>query len=99
MLDSAYLARLICDAIAGMGMTPRILPKSNTTCKNGGSQTWGEMTRTHRDDLDKFTAEYHQRSISRPSLGQSRRCTGTTFGAGGSSGRTERLQSGSFVTT
>ncbi len=62
-LDSAYLARLICDAIAGMGMTPRILPKSNTTCKNGGSQAWGEMTRIHRDDLDRFMAEYHQRSI------------------------------------
>ena len=62
-LDSAYLARLICDAIAGMGMTPRILPKSNTTCKNGGSQAWGEMTRTHRDGLDRFMAEYHQRSI------------------------------------
>ena len=62
-LDSAYLARLICDAIAGMGMTPRILPKSNTTCKNGGSQAWSEMTRTHRDDLDRFMAEYHQRSI------------------------------------
>ena len=62
-LDSAYLARLICDAIAGMGMTSRILPKSNTTCKNGGSQVWGEMTRTHRDDLDRFMAEYHRRSI------------------------------------
>ena len=30
-LDSAYLTRLICDAIAGMGITPRIRPKSNTT--------------------------------------------------------------------
>ena len=40
-LDSAYLARLICDAIAGMG----------------------EMTRIHRDDLGRFMAEYHQRSI------------------------------------
>ena len=62
-LDSAYLARMICDAIADKGWTPRILPKSNTTCKNGGSQSWGEMTRTHRDDLDRFMDEYHQRSI------------------------------------
>ena len=36
-LDSAYLARKICDAIAAKGMTPRIRPKSNTVCKNWGS--------------------------------------------------------------
>ena len=62
-LDSAYLARLLCDEIANRGWTPRILPKSNTTCNNGGSQAWGDMTRTHRDDLDRFISEYHQRSI------------------------------------
>ena len=62
-LDSAYLARLLCDEIANRGWTPRILPKSNTACKNGGSQAWGDMTRTHRDDLERFMAEYHQRSI------------------------------------
>ena len=62
-LDSAYLARLICDAIAGMGMTPRILPKSNTTCKNGSSQAWGDITRTHRNELARFMDEYYQRSI------------------------------------
>ena len=62
-LDSAYLARLICDAIAGMGMTPRIQPKSNTTCKNGGSQAWGDMARTHRNELTRFMDEYRQRSI------------------------------------
>ena len=62
-LDSAYLARLLCDAIANRGWIPRILPKSNTVCKNGGSQAWGDMTRTHRDDLERFMSEYHQRSI------------------------------------
>ena len=55
-LDSAYLAKKICDAISDKGMVPRIRPKSNTVCKNGGNQAWGDMTRTHRD-------EYHQRSI------------------------------------
>ena len=50
-LDSAYLARKICDTIAAKGMTPRIRPKSNTVCKNWGSQAWGDMTRTHRDEL------------------------------------------------
>ena len=37
-LDSAYLARKICDAVSDKGMVPRIRPKSNTACKNGGSQ-------------------------------------------------------------
>ena len=62
-LDSAYLARLPYDAIAGRGWMPRILPKSNTVCKNGGSQAWGDMARMHRDDLERFMSEYHQRSI------------------------------------
>ena len=62
-LDSAYLARKICGAISDKGMTPRIRPKSNTVCKNGGSQAWGDMTRTHRDELARFMDEYHQRSI------------------------------------
>ena len=62
-LDSAYLARKICGAISDKGMVPRIRPKSNTVCKNGGSQAWGDMTRTHRDELARFMDEYHQRSI------------------------------------
>ena len=62
-LDSAYLARKICDAISDKGMVPRIRPKSNTVCKNGGSQAWGDMARTHRDGLARFMDEYHQRSI------------------------------------
>ena len=61
-LDSAYLARKICDAISDKGIVPRIRPKSNTVCKNGGSQAWGDMARTHRDELARFMDEYHQRS-------------------------------------
>ena len=89
-LDSAYLARKICDAIAAKDMTPRIRPKSNTVCKNGGSQAWGDMTRTHRDELARFMDEYHQRSIIEAVFGQSRRCTETTFGAVGAPGRARR---------
>ena len=48
------------------------------------------MTRTHRDELARFMDEYHQRSISRPSLGQSRKCTETIFGAAGAPGRAGR---------
>ena len=61
-LDSAYLARKICDAISDKGMVPRIRPKSNTVCKNGGSQAWAiwpERTGTSC----RFMDEYHQRSI------------------------------------
>ena len=68
-LDSAYLARKICDAIYDKGMTPRIRPKSNTVCKNVGSQAWGDMTRTHRD-------EYHQRSIVEAVFGAIKRMYG-----------------------
>ena len=32
-----------CDAISDKGMVPLIRPKSNTVCKNGGSQAWGDM--------------------------------------------------------
>ena len=62
-LDAAYPARKICDAISDKGMTPRIRPKPNTVCKNGGSQAWGDMIRTHRDEMARFMDEYHQRSI------------------------------------
>ena len=57
------LARKICDAISDKGMVPRIRPKSNTACKNRGSQAWGDMVRTRRDGSARFMDEYHQRSI------------------------------------
>lgn len=53
----------LCDWIAANGMIPRIKPKSNTVCKNNGSQAWGDMLRKYRDDKDGFMDEYHQRSI------------------------------------
>ena len=37
-LDSAYLARLLRDAIANRGWIHQILPESNTVCKNGSGQ-------------------------------------------------------------
>ena len=42
-LDSAYLAREMCDMISAMGMVPRIKPKSNTMRNVKGSQTWRGM--------------------------------------------------------
>ena len=75
-LDSAYLARKICDAISDKGMVPRIRPKSNTVCKNGGSQAWGDMTRTHRDERARFMDEYRQRSIIEAVFGAIKRMYG-----------------------
>ena len=88
-LDSAYpygyLARLLCDAIANRGWIPRILPKSNITCKNGGSQAWGDMTRTRGDDPERFMsglspAQHHrgrlwgnQEDVRQPPPGQEAR--------------------------
>ena len=42
-LDSAYLARDVCNTISGLGMAPRIKPKSNTIHNAFGSQSWREM--------------------------------------------------------
>ena len=62
-LDSAYLARDMCDTIHAMGMTPRIKPKSNTIRNARGSQPWREMVSLYMDDRDTFDSEYHQRSV------------------------------------
>ena len=89
-LDSTYLTRKICDVIAAKDLVPRIRPKSNTVCKNEGSQAWGGMIRTHRNELDRFMDEYHQRSIIEAVFGQSRECMGTTSGVAGAPGRAGR---------
>ena len=62
-LDSAYLAREMCDMISAMGMVPRIKPKSNTVRNAKGSQAWREMVESYMDDRKTFDSEYHQRSI------------------------------------
>ncbi len=62
-LDSAYLAREMCDMISAMGMVPRIKPKSNTVRNAKGSQTWRGMVDLYMDDRETFDSEYHQRNI------------------------------------
>ena len=62
-LDSAYLAREICNAISNRGMVPRIWPKSNTIHNALGSQSWRDMIDLYAEDLPTFKSEYHQRSI------------------------------------
>ena len=62
-LDSAYLAREMCDMISAMGMVPRIKPKSNTVHNAKGSQAWRGMVDLYMDDRETFDSEYHQRSV------------------------------------
>ena len=62
-LDSAYLARELCDMISAMGMVPRIKPKSNTVRNAKGSQPWREMVDLCMDNRETFDSEYHQRSV------------------------------------
>ena len=86
-LDSAYLARKICDAIAAKGMTPRIRPKSIPSARTGAAKPgaiWPKHTGTSW--LGSWTSTASAAS-SRPSLAQSRKCTETIFGAVGAPGR------------
>ena len=62
-LDSAYLARDMCDIISAMSMVPRIKPKSNTVRNAKGSQAWREMVDLHMDNREMFDSEYHQCNI------------------------------------
>ena len=78
-LDSAYLARRMCDVIFGKGWLPRIKPKSSTTCSNGGSPAWGEMTRLFRDDKERFLIEYHMRSIIESVFGALKKMHGSSL--------------------
>ena len=64
-----------------MGRVPRTWyrapGKSNTVCKNGGSQAWGDMAQTHGDGLARFMDEYRQRSIIEAALGAIKKVYGS----------------------
>ena len=57
------------------------------------------MTRTHRDDLERFMSEYHRRSIIEAVFGAIKKMYGNHLRAGGSPGRNGRRPSGSSATT
>lgn len=61
--DSAYLARDLCNLLAGMGLTPYIKPKRNTSYSARGSRSWRVMADLYNNDLPEFKRHYHQRSI------------------------------------
>ena len=63
-LDSAYLAREMCDMISAMSMVPRIKPKSNIVRNAKGSQPWRGMVDLYVDDRETFDSEYHRRNVT-----------------------------------
>ncbi len=60
-LDSAYLARELCNRLTGMGFAPYIKPKKNTLHNARGSQSWRVMVKLYNDNLSEFKRHYHQR--------------------------------------
>jgi len=62
--DAAYISRLNCNEVAGMGGIPKIFPKEGITLKMRGSAAWTKMLLTLIDDPQKWLEEYHNRSIS-----------------------------------
>ena len=62
-LDSAYLARDVCNTISKMSMVPRIRPKSSTIHNAIDNQAWREMADLSVQDPDTFKSEHHQRNI------------------------------------
>lgn len=62
--DAAYISRLNCGTVSGMGAIPRIYPKQGITLKMKGTPAWTEMLLTLINDPQKWLEEYHCRSIS-----------------------------------
>ena len=60
-LDSAYVARYMCDIISAMGMVPRIKP--NTCATPREAKPWRGMVGSCMDNREAFDSGYHQRSI------------------------------------
>ncbi|MDP2846176.1 MAG: hypothetical protein Q8N79_08935, partial [Candidatus Methanoperedens sp.] len=61
--DAAYISRINCSAVAGLGAIPRIYPKQGLTLKMKGSSAWTKMLLTLIDDPQMWLEEYHSRSI------------------------------------
>ncbi len=61
--DAAYISRINCTAVAGLGAIPRIYPKQGLTLKMKGSSAWAKMLLTLIDDPQMWLEEYHNRSI------------------------------------
>ena len=67
--DSAYLAREMCNRLAGMGFAPYIKPKKNTSHNTRGSRSWRVMADPYNDDLPEFKRHCHRRSITEAVFG------------------------------
>ena len=60
--DSAYLSRVNCDLVAGVGGVPRFYPKKGSTLRQKGSKVWRKMLEDLTADPVKWLLEYHKRS-------------------------------------
>ena len=96
-LDSAYLAREMCDMISAMSMVPRIKPNTYATPREvSRGAGWSTCTWTtgRRSTPSTTSAASWSRSLPR-----SRRCTGTACGAAGRTTGQGRSRSAPHVTT
>ena len=60
--DRLYAARNICSVVEKYGVTPYFLPKSNSTFRSHGVQSWATMTHSFVHDTQQWLSAYHMRS-------------------------------------
>ena len=60
--DSAYLSRVNCDLVTGVGAVPRFYPKKGSTLRQKGSVAWRRMFEDLVADPQKWLEDYHERS-------------------------------------
>ena len=60
--DGLYAARTICAVIGKYGVTPFLLPKSNSTFRRNGVVSWSHMTHAFVADPQLWLSTYHMRS-------------------------------------
>jgi len=59
-LDSAYLARWVCDMLEKMGVESILIkPKRNATARSRGSQAWRRMILNYLKDKESFLEKYN----------------------------------------
>jgi hypothetical protein len=60
--DSAFLSRVNCDLVAGVGAAARFYPKRNSRLCSKGSRAWREMLEELNLDPQRWLEGYHRRS-------------------------------------
>lgn len=60
--DRLYAARSICSVVERHGVIPYFLPKSNSTFRSHGVQSWATMTHSFVLNTQEWLSTYHMRS-------------------------------------